>query len=104
MTQSNPLTPREISSPTPVERRGRAVLYGLGLGEGDGHTRCTVGEHFRLLGGSDNVHASMLEHAQTLTAEIERQGFALQDLSHDDLPLVRAIVERHLASLSAPRC
>ena len=43
--------------------RRKAWLLGVGLDNGDGHTRITKGENFALLGGSEATHSQMQEKA-----------------------------------------
>ena len=61
----------------PKRRRRRAVVqgfFGVGLDAKDGHTRITRGEHFVLLGGSDETHEKMQEFAVKLHERMRDEG------------------------------
>lgn len=74
------------------ERRGRAVLYGLGR-DGDGHIRITTGPGFCLTGGTDGTHQAMGEYAERIMAEVARRGYSLNDLTRDQAEEVAWLVE-----------
>ena len=52
---------------------------GVGL-DGDGHRRVTRSREFLLLGGSEETHEVMQEHAIKITEELERRGKSLADV------------------------
>ena len=80
-----------------ASRRGRVVLLGLGDG-GDGHARITLGDHFRLMGGSGPVHAAMRRVAVQVVREAEREGLCLDALDEDQIPAVQGIMARCVES------
>ena len=56
-----------------------ALLFGVGL-DGDGHKRVTRGREFLLVGGSEETHEVMQEHAIRFNEELERRGKRLVDV------------------------
>lgn len=75
-------------------KRGRAVLVGYGLDEGDGHVRYTRGTAFELYGGSDSAHLEMQKRAQIIQEEIAKLGISLDGMTYEQYQLVQGIVER----------
>jgi len=65
--------------PTDRNSGRHSFLLGLGL-DGDGHRRLTRGPEFVLVGGSEETHERMQEHALKLTEELERRGKRLSDV------------------------
>jgi hypothetical protein len=65
--------------------RKKALLLGLGLDGKDGHLRLTVGDNFRLIGGSQQTHALMQEKAVKFNEELGKRGKQLEDLSRVEL-------------------
>jgi len=63
------------------KRKRRAWLLGLGLDCEDGHTRITRGENFYLVGGSQQTHEVMQEHAVKINEKLKERGKTLGDLS-----------------------
>ena len=59
-------------------------LLGLGLDGEDGHRRITRGENLLLLGGSEETHERMQEHAMKLNEELERRGKTLKECSVEE--------------------
>lgn len=57
----------------------QSLLLGIGL-DGDGHRRVTRGPEFLLVGGSEETHEVMQEHAIKIGEELERQGKRLSDI------------------------
>lgn len=66
-------------------RRLRAVLVGLGLDDADATHRIINGEQCLILGGSEAMHADMLETVLRLESELERRGRSLGEVSPADL-------------------
>jgi hypothetical protein len=60
-------------------------LLGVGLDNKDGHQRLTRGEHFFLVGGSQETHEHMQDAAIRLTKALERRGKRLPDASVNEL-------------------
>ena len=75
-----PVVPSKKPSPDaerPKRRKRRAVVhgfFGVGLDGQDGHTRITRGEHFVLLGGSDETHEKMQDFAVRLHERMKDEG------------------------------
>ena len=62
----------------------KAWILGLGLDKGDGHTRITSGENFRLIGGSEHTHETMTEKAVKMNEQLKRRGKTLDTISHEE--------------------
>ena len=72
----------------PKRRKRRAVVqgfFGVGLDGKDGHTRITRGEHFVLLGGSDETHEKMQDFAVRLHERMKDAGKSFGQVSPRDL-------------------
>lgn len=83
----------ENYSPVRV-KRGRAVLVGYGLDEGDGHIRYTRCGTVDLYGGSDNAHVEMQKRALFIQTEMDKLGISLDGMTYEQYQLVQDIVER----------
>jgi hypothetical protein len=59
-------------------------LLGVGLDNGDGHTRLTRGENFLLVGGSAETHERMQDTALRFDEALRRRGKALQETSAEE--------------------
>ena len=62
----------------------KALLLGLGLDNKDGHTRVTLGENFRLIGGSEETHGVMQEKAVKLNEHLKRRGKTLDTVAREE--------------------
>jgi hypothetical protein len=62
----------------------KALLLGLGLDNKDGHTRVTLGENFRLVGGSEETHGVMQEKAVKMNENLKRRGKTLDTVSREE--------------------
>jgi hypothetical protein len=62
----------------------KACLLGLGLDGEDGHTRVTVGENFKLVGGSENTHGTMQEKAIKMNEHLARRGKTLDSVGREE--------------------
>jgi hypothetical protein len=62
----------------------KACLLGLGLDNKDHHTRITVGENFRLIGGSEETHGLMQEKAVKMNEHLKRRGKTLDTVARDE--------------------
>jgi hypothetical protein len=72
----------------PKRRKRRSVVqgfFGVGLDAKDGHTRITRGEHFVLLGGSDETHERMQDFAVKLHERMKNEGKSFGAISPGDL-------------------
>lgn len=85
-TDENP-APRRI-------KRGRAVLVGYGLDEGDGHIRYTRSNAVELFGGSDQAHDEMQKRAIMIQDELSRLGISLDGMTYEQFEVVKGIVDR----------
>ena len=59
-------------------------LLGLGLDNKDGHTRITMGENFKLVGGSAETHGVMQEKAVKMNEHLKRRGETLDTVSREE--------------------
>ncbi|MFH1778870.1 MAG: hypothetical protein ABH847_02435 [Candidatus Omnitrophota bacterium] len=59
----------------------RKILLGLGFDCDDGHRRITVGENFRLYGGSKATHEIMKEKAIKFNEQLKKRGKTLNEIS-----------------------
>ena len=62
----------------------KAWLLGLGLDNKDGHTRVTLGENFRLIGGSEETHSVMQEKAVKMNEHLKRRGKTLDTIASEE--------------------
>ena len=62
----------------------KALLLGLGLDAKDGHTRVTLGENFRLIGGSEETHGLMQEKAVKMNEQLKRRGKTLDTIAREE--------------------
>ena len=62
----------------------KALLLGLGLDNKDGHTRVTLGENFRLIGGSEETHGVMQEKAVKMNEQLKRRGKTLDTIAREE--------------------
>ena len=67
--------------PKKPKAKSKAILLGLGLDNKDGHTRITMGENFKLVGGSAETHTMMQEHALKMNEHLQRRGKKLDEVS-----------------------
>jgi hypothetical protein len=62
----------------------KAMLFGLGFDNKDGHTRLTIGDNFKLVGGSEETHGTMQEKAVKMNELLKRRGKTLDTVSRDE--------------------
>jgi hypothetical protein len=62
----------------------KAMLFGLGLDNKDGHTHITTGENFKLLGGSEETHGTMQEKAIKMNEHLKRRGKNLDTITREE--------------------
>lgn len=65
-------------------KRKKKWLLGLGLDGQDDHIRVTTGENFKLVGGSEETHATMQEKAVKLNEHLERRGKTLDNVTREE--------------------
>lgn len=75
-------------------KRGRAVVVGLGLDDGEGHIRYTRGDDIELYGGSQASHAEMQRRMRKIQDEIARLGIRLDSMTFEQYQTLRDIVNR----------
>ncbi len=63
----------------------RAALLGLGLDNEDGHKRITTGEHFAIVGGSDETHGRMTETVLKTFEELKSRQKHLHQVEPEEL-------------------
>jgi len=62
----------------------RSILLGLGFDSKDGHRRITLGENFRLYGGSKQTHQMMQEKCVKFNERLKKRGKSLDELGVDE--------------------
>ena len=65
------------------KKRRKAILLGLGL-DSDGHKRVTTGPNFALVGGSQDTHAQMTEHALKINEKLKARRKQLHEVTHQE--------------------
>ena len=65
------------------ERRGKALLLGVGL-DSDGHKRITTGPNFALVGGTQETHEVMTEKAIKINEKLAAKGKSLEQVSREE--------------------
>jgi len=63
----------------------RAGLLGVGLDNGDGHTRVTTGESFAIVGGSAETHERLTETVVKTFEELKRRHKRLETVEPTEL-------------------
>ncbi len=61
------------------------ILLGLGFDCDDGRKRITVGDNFRLYGGSKITHETMTEKAIKFNEHLKKRGRTLEDVSSKEI-------------------
>ena len=73
-----------------AKKRNRKVekhvvgFLGVGLDGRDGHTRLTQGEHFLLVGGSEETHERMQDTVVKFDEALKRRGKTLKETSAEE--------------------
>jgi hypothetical protein len=62
-----------------------AGLLGVGLDHQDGHKRITTGDHFAILGGSEETHGRMTETVVKTFEELKTRGKQLEQVEPKEL-------------------
>lgn len=75
------MPPKKPKKPAPKKK---ACLLGLGLDGKDGHTRVTVGDNFKLVGGSEETHGVMQEKAIKMNEHLQRRGKTLETVGREE--------------------
>jgi hypothetical protein len=63
----------------------KAGLLGVGLDNQDGHKRITTGEHFAIVGGSEETHGRMTETVIKTFEELKGRGKHLHEVEPKEL-------------------
>ncbi len=63
----------------------KKLLLGLGFDCDDGHKRITVGNNFRLYGGSKMTHETMREKAIKFNEQLKRRDKTLEEISEKEV-------------------
>ncbi len=79
------------SKSTGKQKKGKALLLGIGLDE-DGHKRVTTGPNFALVGGSKDTHEVMTEKAIKINEKLKARGKALEEVSRAEFDDIAASV------------
>ena len=61
-----------------------SLLLGVGLDNRDGHKRLTKGDHFVMVGGSEETHERMTETAIKFNEKLTKRGKTLHELSPEE--------------------
>lgn len=61
-----------------------SLLLGVGLDNKDGHKRLTKGDHFVMVGGSEETHERMTETAIRFNEKLAKRGKELGELSPEE--------------------
>ena len=61
-----------------------SLLLGVGLDNRDGHKRLTKGDHFVMVGGSEETHERMTETAIKFNEKLAKKGKSLHELSPEE--------------------
>lgn len=65
-------------------RKEAALLLGIGFDAQPGEKRITKGRDFLLVGGSEETHERLTEHAVKVNEELDRRGMRLSDVRSKD--------------------
>ncbi len=66
-------------------RKIKKILLGLGFDCDDGRKRITVGDNFRLFGGSKITHETMQEKAIKFNEQLKKRAKALDEISEKEV-------------------
>ncbi|MBI4834938.1 MAG: hypothetical protein HY811_09005 [Planctomycetes bacterium] len=66
------------------KKKGRGLLYGLGLDHKDKHIRMTKGPNFILMGGSKPTHEKMQETAIKINEKLKKCGKTMETISEKE--------------------
>lgn len=67
------------------KKKTRAHLLGLGLDNADGHKRITTGEHFSIVGGSEETHERMTETVVKTFETLDKRGKTIHEVEPTEL-------------------
>lgn len=70
--------------PTKKTKTKKKQLLGLGLDAKDDHTRVTVGENYKLVGGTEETHGTMQEKAIKLNEHLKKRGKTLDTVTGEE--------------------
>ena len=78
------MTPRKKKKPA-ARKKPQAALLGVGFDNDDGHKRITTGEHFAIVGGSEETHGRMTETVIKTFETLKSRGKSLQGVEPREL-------------------
>ena len=81
----------------------KSELLGLGLDNKDHHVRVTVGENFKLIGGSEETHGTMQEKAIKLNEHLKRRGKTLDTVTREEFHEIADKLGMPVADRGTPR-
>lgn len=70
-----------MRTPVNKNKNPKAIIFGVGLDNKDGHVRLTKGDNFYLMGGSETTHEKMTETAVKFNEKLGLKGKRLEELS-----------------------
>ena len=70
--------------PNHTNPKKKRHLLGLGLDNQDGHKRITKGDHFHMVGGSEETHHVMVEKSIKLTEQFKKRGKTIANVSEEE--------------------
>jgi len=85
------------------KQKPKKKLIGLGLDGADGHVRITVGENFKLVGGSEETHGLMQEKALKMNEHLKRRGKTLDSITREEFFEIADKLDMPLADRHVPR-
>lgn len=62
----------------------KALLFGVGFDNKDGHIRITHGENYRIYGGSENTHNYIFEKVTKFNEQLDKKGKKLESISENE--------------------
>ncbi len=65
------------------KKKNKAAILGVGL-DSDGKKRITTGPNFALVGGTQETHDQMTEHAIKINEKLRARGKQLEEVSHEE--------------------
>lgn len=85
------------------KRKIKKKLLGIGLDGDDERLRVTVGENFKLVGGSEETHSLMQEKAVKMNEQLKRRGKTLDTVSREEFYEIAERLGMPLADRHLPR-
>jgi len=92
-----------MATKKPKSKKKKNELLGLGLDHKDSHVRVTVGDNFKLVGGSEETHGVMQEKAIKMNEQLKRRGKTLDTVTREEFHEIADKVGMPLVDRHAPR-